>query len=149
MNEAKKIQRLLVAIIFICLTVILICLLGGCSTKGHVDAAAILEYQQRIDDLEAAIIRRDATIENAVRDLGIITSRSEGMEATIDELIERFAEYDERVRIMLQDYDRVRNKTKDTGQSDNSTGYNFNGQNNLYARRNPALRQRRESTEMD
>ena len=40
MNEAKKIQRLLVAIIFICLTVILICLLGGCSTKGHVDAAA-------------------------------------------------------------------------------------------------------------
>lgn len=149
MNEAKKIQRLLVAVIFICLTVILICLLGGCSTKGHVDAAAILEYQQRIDDLEAAIIRRDATIENAVRDLGIITSRSEGMEATIDELIERFTEYDERVRIMLQDYDRVRNKTKDAGQSNSSTSYNSNGQSSLYARRNPALRQRSESTSMD
>lgn len=149
MNEMRKIQRLLVAVIFVCLTAILICLLGGCSTKGHVDAAAILEYQQRIDDLEAAIIRRDATIENAVRDLGIITSRSEGMEATIDELIERFAEYDERVRIMLQDYDRVRNKTKDAGQSNSNPGCSFNGQSNLYARRNPALRQRRESTQVD
>lgn len=149
MNEAKKIQRLLVAVILVCLAIILICLLGGCSTKGHVDATAILEYQQRIDDLEAAIIRRDATIENAVRDLGIITSRSEGMEATIDELIKRFAEYDERVRIMLQDYDRVRNKTKDTGQSNNSISYDINGQSNIYARRNPALRQRRESTTVD
>lgn len=145
----QKYHKAFLAFIFICLVIILCCLLGGCSTKGHVDAATILEYQQRIDQLEAAISRRDATIDNAVRELGAITSRSEGMEATIDELIERFTEYDERVRIMLQDYERIREQTENR-----STDYiNLNGINNssnsLYARRNRALRKRSESSTLD
>lgn len=108
---SKKVTLLFCFVVgFVLLSILAV----GCSTtKGHGDAGTILSYQQQIDRLEEELRTRDRTIENAVRELGAITSRSEAMEGSVDELIELFEEYQRRVNRLLYDYDKVRTETKD------------------------------------
>lgn len=82
------------------------------STKRPIDDRNILKYQQEIDRLEEELRTRDRTIESAVRELGAITSRSQSVEGTVDELIELFEEYQRRVDKLLYDYDKIRTETK-------------------------------------
>ena len=77
---SKKVTLLFCFVVgFVLLSILAV----GCSTtKGHGDAGTIISYQQQIDRLEEELRTRDRTIENAVRELGAITSRSEAMEGS-------------------------------------------------------------------
>ena len=101
-------KKTVISFIFICLVVILCCLLGGCCTQGHGHGDALIDHQREIDRLEEELRSRDRAIENAVRELGEITSRSESMEGTVDEIIRLFNEYQRRVDKMLWEYERIR-----------------------------------------
>ena len=84
----------------------------GCSSNRLVNDGTILKYQQQVDRLEEELRSRDRAVENAIRELRTITSRSETMEGTVDELIELFTEYQQRVDKLLYDYDKIRTETK-------------------------------------
>ena len=122
MNEMRKIQRLLIAVVFVCLTVILICLLGGCSGATN---GAVLKYQQQVNRLEEELRNRDRAVEAAISDIRSITVRSETMEGTVDELIELFGEYQRRVEQLLYDYNNIRKGIETENVNSNSTGNNM------------------------
>lgn len=111
-----KFQKIIIAFVFVCLTVILCCLLGGCVSRGNANDVdgTIIEYQREIDRLEEELRNRDRTIEDAIREIGTITSRSESMEGTVDEVIRLFDEYQRRVDKMLWEYERIRGQAEST-----------------------------------
>lgn len=97
--------------IFIC--VLFCCMLNftGCRSNTGVDNN-ILSHQQQIARLEEELRNRDRTIEDGIRGLEAITTRSESMEGTIDEVIELFAEYQRRVEQLIREYNMVREATE-------------------------------------
>jgi hypothetical protein len=92
--------------IFICIAVCF--LLNACCTTGTRTDGQILEYQKQIDRLEEELRNRDRAIDNAVRELEAITTRSRDMEADIDTIIREFDEYQRAVERLLQDYREAR-----------------------------------------
>ena len=144
-----KINKILLFTVFVCLVVILCCLLGGCSTQGHVDATTVLEYQRQIDRLEERIHNSDRTIENAARDIKSITTRSETMGGTIDELIDLFTEYDGRVQQMLREYADIRTEAEAQEYNivDTTDGYHIEANRNRSRR--DVIRERNKSTSLD
>lgn len=81
----------------------------------------VIEHQAEIDRLESELRSRDRAIDNAVRELEGITTRSTGMEGTIDELIELFDEYQRTVEQLLRDYRATTSKDKETAQDSKDT----------------------------
>lgn len=103
MRKHEKVFTITVAIAYVLL---LIC--SCTSSRGRITVGqSIVEYQQQIAALEAELTRRDTAIATAARDLEAITSRSSDMEGTIDELIELFNDYQQRVKQLLLDYRRL------------------------------------------
>ena len=102
--------------IFICALFCSTLLLSGCCSTRNGTNGNVLSYQQQIDRLEEELRNRDRTVETAVRELGAITSRSNSMEGTVDELIQLFGEYQRRVEQLLYDYNKIRAETKDTNE---------------------------------
>ena len=115
MNVLTKKEKAILIAMAVFVAVVIFCsfLFAGCQSQGLVNDGTILKYQQQVDRLEEELRNRDRAVENAIRELGAITSRSEGMEGTVDELIELFTEYQQRVDKLLYDYDRVRTQTKE------------------------------------
>lgn len=93
--------------IFICIFVYYFMCITGCRSNTGVNND-ILSHQQQIDRLEEELRNRDRTIEDGIRGLEAITTRSESMEGTIDEVIELFAEYQRRVEQLIREYNMVR-----------------------------------------
>ena len=87
-------------IYFIAIICFLFC---SCASTRQVDRD-ILAYQAEIDRLESELRSRDRAVDNAVRKLENITTRSIGIEGTVDELIELFDEYQQAVEQLLRDY---------------------------------------------
>ena len=107
-------------------------LLSGCCSTRNGTNGNVLSYQQQIDRLEEELRNRDRTVETAVRELGVITSRSNSMEGTVDELIQLFGEYQRRVEQLLYDYNKIRTEAKDTNEYYNSTSYYIDYTYNMY-----------------
>lgn len=119
MNDNEK--DWLGAIIFaIVLVIVTLCIIFAGSCKTTRTAAVndtgglFLQHQNEIDRLEEELRNRDRTIENAIRELGAITSRSSSLEGSIDDIICLFEEYQRRVERLLQDYYAVRTGVGDT-----------------------------------
>lgn len=109
MNERKRNH------IVVCFVLACVIILASCPSNRRNDInGTLINHQQEIDRLEEELRNRDRTIENAIRELGAITSRSESMEGTVDEVIELFGEYHRRVEQMLYDYERIRNHDNET-----------------------------------
>jgi len=88
----------------ICLFIsILFCLLICSCTSTRVDEQ-VLEYQRQIDRLEESIRSRDRAIEECIRELEALTTRSESMGTEIDDLIRELDEYHSAVERLLQCY---------------------------------------------
>lgn len=107
-------------------------LLSGCCSTRNDTNGIILSHQQQIDRLEEELRNRDRTVEAAVRELSIITSRSSEMEGTVDELIQLFGEYQRRVEQLLYDYNQIRTKTQDANENNNSTSVYLDYSHYLY-----------------
>ena len=118
--------------IFICVLFCSTLLLSGCCSTRNGTNGNVLSYQQQIDRLEEELRNRDRTVETAVRELGVITSRSNSMEGTVDELIQLFGEYQRRVEQLLYDYNKIRTEAKDTNEYYNSTSYYIDYTYNMY-----------------
>lgn len=118
--------------IFICALFCSTLLLSGCCSTRNGTNGNVLSYQQQIDRLEEELRNRDRTVETAVRELGVITSRSNSMEGTVDELIQLFGEYQRRVEQLLYDYNKIRTEAKDTNEYYNSTSYYIDYTYNMY-----------------
>ena len=118
--------------IFICALFCSTLLLSGCCSTRNGTNGNDYSYQQQIDRLEEELRNRDRTVETAVRELGVITSRSNSMEGTVDELIQLFGEYQRRVEQLLHDYNKIRTEAKDTNEYYNSTSYYINYTYNMY-----------------
>ena len=112
--------------IFICVLFCSTLLLSGCCSTKNGANGDVLSYQQQIDRLEEELRNRDRTVETAVRELEVITSRSNSMEGTVDELIQFFGEYQRRVEQLLYDYNKIRTEAKNTNEYYNSTYYYIN-----------------------
>lgn len=93
--------------IFICILFCYVLNFTGCRSNTGVNND-ILSHQQQIARLEEELRNRDRTIEDGIRGLEAITTRSESMEGTIDEVIELFAEYQRRVERLIREYNMVR-----------------------------------------
>ena len=115
MNVLNKREKAILIVMAVFVAVVIFCsfLFAGCQSQGLVNDGTILKYQQQVDRLEEELRNRDRAVENAIRELGAITSRSEGMEGTVDELIELFTEYQQRVDKLLYEYDRIRAQTEE------------------------------------
>lgn len=111
MVQWKQIARLSVSAVAraVCVLAILYLalLLSGCRSNTGINNN-ILSHQQQIARLEEELRNRDRAIEDGIRGLESITTRSESMEGTIDELIELFAEYQRRVEQLIREYNMVR-----------------------------------------
>lgn len=118
--------------IFICVLFCSTLLLSGCCSTRNGTNGNVLSYQQQIDRLEEELRNRDRTVETAVRELRVITSRSNSMEGTVDELIQLFGEYQRRVEQLLYDYNKIRTEAKNTNEYYNSTSYYINYTYNMY-----------------
>ena len=118
--------------IFICVLFCSTLLLSGCCSTRNGTNGNVLSYQQQIDRLEEELRNRDRTVETAVRELGVITSRSNNMEGTVDELIQLFGEYQRRVEQLLYDYNKIRTEAKNTNEYYNSTSYYIDYTYNMY-----------------
>ena len=99
----KTVQAIL-WFLFGCVASIVLLLCVGCQSNKQPTSRLILEYQQQIDRLEEELRNRDRTVEDAIRELAAITSRSSEMEGTIDDVIELFNEYQRAVERLLRYY---------------------------------------------
>lgn len=90
----------------ILLCVIAVCTgLSGCASTANTSVdATILEYQGEIARLENTVASYQREIGYAVEELGNIRDRTTGMEGTIDEVIDLFEDYQQRVERVLQRY---------------------------------------------
>lgn len=104
--------RIIVTFIFIIVCALWLFTGTACASNTKIDGRTVIEYQHQIDKLEAELDNRDRTIELAVRELEVISGRSESMEGTIDEIIKLFTEYSGRVDKLLHDYNNIRAETE-------------------------------------
>ena len=90
----------------ILLCVIAVCTgLSGCASTANTSVdATVLEYQGEIARLENTVASYQREIGYAVEELGNIRDRTAGMEGTIDEVIDLFEDYQQRVERVLQRY---------------------------------------------
>lgn len=126
MNEKKF------CLVFVVLYIAVACLFSGCKSARISTDENILYYQRKVSELEATvrlyeqrITIADEQIRNDLESLKNLGERAKTVGATIDELIELFAEYQRGVEQLLRDYNTLRNEVKDLDKgSDNSTvGY--------------------------
>ena len=126
MNEKK------ICSIFIVLYIAVAYLFSGCKSTRISTDENILYYQRKVNELEATvrlyeqrITIADEQIRNDLESLKNLGERAKTVGATIDELIELFAEYQRGVEQLLRDYNTLRNEVKNLDKgSDNSTvGY--------------------------
>ena len=80
--------------------------LSGCASTANTVAAdtTVLEYQREIDRLENTVAGYQREIGYAVEELGNIRAGTTGMAGTIDEVIDLFEAYQQRVERVLQRY---------------------------------------------
>lgn len=90
----------------IVLFIIAVCTgLSGCASTANTSVdATVLEYQREIARLENTVTSYQREIGYAVEELGNIRDRTAGMEGTIDEVIDLFEDYQQRVERVLQRY---------------------------------------------
>lgn len=126
MNEKKF------CLVFVVLYIAVACIFSGCKSARISTDENILYYQRKVSELEATvrlyeqrITIADEQIRNDIESLKNLGERAKTVGATIDELIELFAEYQRGVEQLLRDYNTLRNEVKDLDKgSDNSTvGY--------------------------
>lgn len=126
MNEKKF------CLVFVVLYIAVAYLFSGCKSTRISTDENILYYQRKVSELEATvrlyeqrITIADEQIRNDLESLKNLGERAKTVGATIDELIELFAEYQRGVEQLLRDYNTLRNEVKDHDKgSDNSTvGY--------------------------
>lgn len=126
MNEKKF------CLVFVVLYIAVACIFSGCKSARISTDENILYYQRKVSELEATvrlyeqrITIADEQIRNDLESLKNLGERAKTVGATIDELIELFAEYQRGVEQLLRDYNTLRNEVKDLDKgSDNSTvGY--------------------------
>lgn len=126
MNEKKF------CLVFVVLYIAVAYLFSGCKSARISTDENILYYQRKVSELEATvrlyeqrITIADEQIRNDLESLKNLGERAKTVGATIDELIELFAEYQRGVEQLLRDYNTLRNEVKELDKgSDNSTvGY--------------------------
>lgn len=126
MNEKK------ICSIFIALSFFVVCIFSGCKTTRISTDENILYYQRKVNELEATvrlyeqrITIADEQIRNDLESLKNLGERAKTVGATIDELIELFAEYQRGVEQLLRDYNTLRNEVKnlDKGTDNSTVGY--------------------------
>jgi chromosome segregation ATPase len=126
MNEKKF------CLVFVVLYIAVASLFSGCKSARISTDENILYYQRKVSELEATvrlyeqrITIADEQIRNDLESLKNLGERAQTVGATIDELIELFAEYQRGVEQLLRDYNTLRNEVKELDKgSDNSTvGY--------------------------
>ena len=126
MNEKKF------CLVFVVLYIAVACLFSGCKSARISTDENILYYQRKVSELEATvrlyeqrITIADEQIRNDLESLKNLGERAKTVGATIDELIELFAEYQRGVEQLLRDYNTLRNEVKDLdkGSVNSTVGY--------------------------
>ena len=126
MNEKKF------CLVFVVLYIAVACLFSGCKSTRISTDENILYYQRKVSELEATvrlyeqrITIADEQIRNDLESLKNLGERAKTVGATIDELIELFAEYQRGVEQLLRDYNTLRNEVKalDKGSDNSTVGY--------------------------
>ena len=126
MNEKKF------CLVFVALSFFVVCLFSGCKSARISTDENILYYQRKVSELEATvrlyeqrITITDEQIRNDLESLKNLGERAKTVGATIDELIELFAEYQRGVEQLLRDYNTLRNEVKDLdkGSVNSTVGY--------------------------
>lgn len=126
MNEKKF------CIVFVVLYIAVASLFSGCKSARISTDENILYYQRKVSELEATvrlyeqrITITDEQIRNDLESLKNLGERAKTVGATIDELIELFAEYQRGVEQLLRDYNTLRNEVKvlDKGSDNSTVGY--------------------------
>ena len=126
MNEKKF------CLVFVALSFFVVCLFSGCKSARISTDENILYYQRKVSELEATvrlyeqrITIADEQIRNDLESLKNLGERAKTVGATIDELIELFAEYQRGVEQLLRDYNTLRNEVKDLdkGSVNSTVGY--------------------------
>lgn len=84
----------------ILLIVACMCLCSCIHTRHHNDT--VLEHQKQIDRAEEGIRARDRAIEDCLRELDHITTKSEGMGGDIEDIIRELDEYQSAVQRLLR-----------------------------------------------
>src|SRR5574344_1617269 len=114
MNEKKF------CLVFVVLYIAVTSLFSGCKSARISTDENILYYQRKVSELEATvrlyeqrITIADEQIRNDLESLKNLGERAKTVGATIDELIELFAEYQRGVEQLLRDYNTLRNEVKD------------------------------------
>ena len=87
------VKKILIVIACFCLC--------SCITTRHTDNT-ILEHQKQIDRTEESIRIRDRAIEDCIRELDYISSRSEEMAGDIEDIIRQLDEYQSAVQRLLR-----------------------------------------------
>jgi chromosome segregation ATPase len=101
---------------------VLLLIIGNCTSTGRAVDRPILDHQRQIVELEdrnQELERRIASYDDAIgRSIGELTAlreRSLGMEGTVDEIIDLFIEYQRRVDELARAFDSLRAKAGDCG----------------------------------
>ena len=84
----------------IILSICCLCLCA-CTTTRHTEQP-VLEHQRQIDRAEEGIRVRDRAIEDCLRELDHIATKSEGMGSDIEDIIRELDLYQSAVRRLLQ-----------------------------------------------
>lgn len=129
MNEKKF------CLVFVVLYIAVACLFSGCKSARISTDENILYYQRKVSELEATvrlyeqrITIADEQIRNDLESLKNLGERAKTVGATIDELIELFAEYQRGVEQLLRDYNTLRNEVKDLDKGSNNSTVGYRNQ---------------------
>lgn len=89
----EKIKKLFIVIACLCLC--------SCATTRHTEQS-VLEHQKQIDRTEESIRVRDRAIEDCLRELDHIATKSEGMGGDIEDIIRELDLYHAAVQRLLR-----------------------------------------------
>lgn len=79
-------------------------LLTACTSTGiRGTNRAVAEHQRQVARLEAELRSRDATIARALRELEVVSERSNAMGTTIDDVIREFDDYQRTVERVIRE----------------------------------------------
>lgn len=111
----------------ICCIILLPCTLTGCATGRHRTGVEsdVLAYQREIDELEGTIRSYEAALGDTIRALADLGVRAGEMEATVDDVIELFRQYQYLTEQLLLNYNKLRSEVK-TGAQDISSADTYN-----------------------
>lgn len=90
----KKTALIIAVCLFLCSCV--------CTRRTAGAGAEVLEYQRQIDRTEESIRARDRAIEECLRELDHITSKSESVGGEIEDIIRELDEYQSAVQRLLR-----------------------------------------------